>query len=208
MGRAPWEDGGGWLLKGESVVRVDRRGIVVTKRAVSKGASCRSPIIAIFHTMNRVTLSLVLGLLGSVASFSAVPISRQRAAFRAAAIRLHYSGDTTRGLEALTPEQQKAFSPRPTRSTRCRSCVRPMQQCGSACARRPALASLSDEELNATCTNTLKQPSITDVLFKTPVGPVFALNVIAAATGFSWRAVCQQRQSRMRAAGRGRAVNE
>ena len=51
----------------------------------------------------------------------------------------------------------------------------------------PALASLSDEELNATCTSYIEaKPSITDVLFKTPVGPVFALNIIAAATGFSW----------------------
>ena len=141
--------------------------------------------------MNRAALSLVLGLLGSAASFSAVPIGRtgESASPRAATIRLQYSGDTTRGLEALTPEQQKAFF------AAANSVEFPLPELRSADAAmwervreaHPALASLSDEELNATCTSYIEaKPSITDVLFKTPVGPVFALNIIAAATGFSW----------------------
>ena len=48
----------------------------------------------------------------------------------------------------------------------------------------PALAGLSNADLR---TAYFRIPSsLMDILFKTPLGPVFILNIVAAATGFTW----------------------
>ena len=50
----------------------------------------------------------------------------------------------------------------------------------------PDLVDLTDDDLERTCKNyTSVKPTIADALFKTPLGPVLLLNLVAFATGFA-----------------------
>ena len=51
----------------------------------------------------------------------------------------------------------------------------------------PALAELSDTELGDALKSYIETPpTLSEVLLKTPVGPVLLINLILAATGFSY----------------------
>ena len=100
-----------------------------------------------------------------------------------------YSGETTRGLEALSAEQQKGFvaavSSDEFSAVALASADAEMWE--RMRVAQPALAGLSDAELEATFQSYVNaKPSLFDVLFKTPVGPVFIVNIILAVTNFSW----------------------
>ena len=54
-------------------------------------------------------------------------------------------------------------------------------------ASHQALAELSDDELGRVFDSYVNtRPSISEVLFKTPVGPVILINIVCAVTGLSW----------------------
>ena len=100
------------------------------------------------------------------------------------------TGDSTRGLESLnTTEQQAAF----------RSVIESEQFSATALvtadtalwdrvrAFSPDLADLSDDQLQDVFTSYINTPpSVSDILLKTPVGPVILINLLFFATGFTW----------------------
>ena len=100
-----------------------------------------------------------------------------------------YSGETSRGLEALTPAQQKAFLSVVQSDD---FVMADMVNADDALWNRvretePALGDLSDDELQTALTSYINTgPNLVDVLLKTPVGPVFLINIVLAATGLSW----------------------
>ena len=100
-----------------------------------------------------------------------------------------YSGETTRGTEALTETQRKAFlaATEDDQFSMSELISADAAMWDSVRSAYPALVDLSDAELSATLESYVNTPpSVTDVLFKTPVGPVFLINIILAVTGLSW----------------------
>ena len=93
-----------------------------------------------------------------------------------------YSLPNTRGLETLTPEQQKAFLDAVDDS----GLVDLTKNGERVRASQPALADLSDEALADVVKAYVSTPtSLQDVLLKTPVGPVVLVNLVAAICGVS-----------------------
>ena len=127
---------------------------------------------------------VLLALCASAAAYSLhAPC---HAANRRAAIAMQ---ETTRGLDALTQPQQKAFlavmaddefpmSNFVTADAELWDKVRAIQ---------PDLAELSDAELQGTFDTYIStSPKLSEVLLKTPVGPVIGINLLFAVTGFSF----------------------
>ena len=104
-------------------------------------------------------------------------------------VRAQYSAETTRGLENLNDGQRKAFLNifNSDMFSTPELLTADSEEWDRVRAAEPALAELSDDELKATLTNYVNTgPTLTDVLFKTPVGPVFAINILLAVTGLSY----------------------
>jgi hypothetical protein len=112
---------------------------------------------------------------------------------------MQYSfGDNVRGLEDLSPSQQKAFvamfqDEKFLLKLSEREGLQ-LQEAASADAEvwakvradYPDLVDLTDDDLERTCKKyTSVKPTIADTLFRTPVGPVLLLNLVAFATGFA-----------------------
>ena len=145
---------------------------------------------AVPATKEMMTASLVVLCLSLVHSFTVLPSTGSTGSqlTRHLPVYAQYSGDTTRGLGSLTPEQQKAFVA--ACSDDDFSTV-DMVSADEAMWMRvrgayPALASLDDDTLAATLNSYITTPpTLSEVLIKTPVGPVLLLNIILYITGFS-----------------------
>lgn len=140
------------------------------------------------------TNRMPISMLGAVVGALVAPIMLsgeliKTGQWRHVPITMQYSGETTRGLESLSPPQQKAF----VAAMSSDDVSIPMLVTADAAAwarvreANPELQNLTDDELSAALSSYINTPpSLSDVLLKTPVGPVVLINIVFAVTGMSW----------------------
>ena len=131
-------------------------------------------------------------LVSPVAAFQATPVQAPQAPCRRhPQVCAQYSGDTTRGLENLDGEQRKAFVAFTQDEDFSTVSLISAESGGgdwdAVRSKYQSLSQLTDDQLRDTLESYINTPpTLTEVLFKTPVGPVVFLNIILAVTGFSW----------------------
>ena len=115
------------------------------------------------------------------------PAGRAEVARHPSAVMQYSFGDDTRGLEDLTPPQQKAFAAMYTDEELVVKLSRPNAEVWAEVRTAyPDLKDLTDDDFVRTCKSyTSVKPTLADTLFKTPVGPLLLVNLLAFATDFS-----------------------
>ena len=104
-------------------------------------------------------------------------------------MQLQYSfGESLRGLEQLEKPQAEAVIEALSSREFSYSKLKDVDtdECERVRATHPSLSSLSDDDISAAFVKYVETPpTLQEALFMTPIGPVFLLNLILLATGFS-----------------------